>query len=90
MQFTYDPIRQTVTTWIGGIRRTTATIAQHAATIAHDERPTAQKQQSATISGPIALAMVRAISKRRISVPTSFLNREEEVVPIFVEICRAA
>ncbi|MBC5829054.1 MAG: hypothetical protein GIW98_02545 [Candidatus Eremiobacteraeota bacterium] len=71
MQFTYNPTRRTFNTYIGGVRRAAATIAQ-------DDRQAIQKQQSVSISGPIALAIIRAISQRRIAVPRSFQNREKQ------------
>lgn len=78
LHFTYDPTRSIFNSWMGGVRRASATIAPDAATMALDERPALEKQRLVTISGPIALAIVRAISQRRISVPAWFQNREKQ------------
>ena len=78
LHFTYDPTRSIFNSWMGGVRRASATIAPDAATMALDERPRLEKQRLVTISGPIALAIVRAIGRRRITVPASFRYREKQ------------
>lgn len=71
LHFAYNPSQGTLVTWKGGNRHATAVISRDADAVVREKGPI-------TISGRVALAIVRGIGQRKTSIPRSFLTRERQ------------